>query len=232
MTTTKTRTHYQVMGVANDAPLDIIHAAFKQWSRKYSGPDGSRDGRDSEEYKLITAAWNVLKDSVRRQEYDDSLGGGVTAGEDLRDAVFTDLTDPLPDPDEDLDPVDTSTAAPQKAAYAGSAWAGPLVPVMHPLHYATALLMPLAHPLRWFRQMETAKKVAIVFFGLLLTIAFCMITSEVGPHGDWVLAFDLLHFVEKLVWLIGKIFWLLGKFIHGVGVFFQSFHKQPPTNHP
>jgi hypothetical protein len=213
MTTTKPRTHYEVMGVAKDAPMDIIHAAFKAWSKMFSGPDGSADGRDAEEYKLITAAWSVLKDTGRRKEYDESLGGSVTAGEDLRDAVFTDLSDPMPDPDDELDPADVTGAVPKQAAYTGSAWATPLVPLFHPLRYVHACMLPMLHPLRWFHLQETGIKVLLVFMGLMLTTAFCMITSEVGPHGDWVIAFDLLHFVEKLVWIVGRI-------IHAFGVFF------------
>jgi hypothetical protein len=65
---------YATLGVDAEAPRDEIAQAFRRLAKDLH-PD--RDGGDAERFKRLAAAWTVLGDPVRRDEYD-------TARESLR----------------------------------------------------------------------------------------------------------------------------------------------------
>jgi hypothetical protein len=68
---------YAALGVDAEAPHDEIAQAFRRLAKDLH-PD--RDGGDAERFKRLAAAWTVLGDPVRRDEYD-------TARESLRVAA-------------------------------------------------------------------------------------------------------------------------------------------------
>lgn len=59
---------YVVLGVANDATLEQIRAAYRKLS-KTAHPDG---GGDNERFNNLRRAFSVLSDSGRRANYDDT----------------------------------------------------------------------------------------------------------------------------------------------------------------
>ena len=59
--------YYQVLGVAQDADLEEIKAAFRTLARRYH-PDSATG--DAEQFCLIQEAYDVLRDPARRLAYD------------------------------------------------------------------------------------------------------------------------------------------------------------------
>ncbi|MDP9115492.1 MAG: J domain-containing protein [Acidobacteriota bacterium] len=73
--------HYAILGVARDAPPEVIRAAFRVLAQKYH-PDRNTNpdaGRRAEE---INSAYTVLKDPDMRAQYDQQLPplAGVATG--------------------------------------------------------------------------------------------------------------------------------------------------------
>ena len=64
-------THYDVLGVREDAGAEEIRAAYLDLARRLH-PDHA--GGSDEAMQAVNAAWQVLRDPVRRQAYDRSLG--------------------------------------------------------------------------------------------------------------------------------------------------------------
>lgn len=79
------RDYYEVLGVSKDASPDEIKKAFRKAALKYH-PD--KEGGDEEKFKEVNEAYEVLKDSSKRQRYDQfghagvggASGGGPGAG--------------------------------------------------------------------------------------------------------------------------------------------------------
>lgn len=79
------RDYYEILGVAKDASADEIKKAFRKAAVKYH-PD--KDGGDEAKFKEVGEAYEVLKDSQKRQRYDQfghagvggSSGGGSPGG--------------------------------------------------------------------------------------------------------------------------------------------------------
>lgn len=67
--------HYERLGVAPDATLNEIRAAYRMLARRHH-PD-ARGGRPSPEMAAINEAWSVLSDPGRRAVYDAALRGAV-----------------------------------------------------------------------------------------------------------------------------------------------------------
>ena len=68
--TTRTLDHYEVLGVAPDATQDEIAARFRALARTLH-PDAHPAAPDAaDDFKRITTAYRVLRDSTRRQIYD------------------------------------------------------------------------------------------------------------------------------------------------------------------
>jgi len=68
-----TSDHYATLGVVREATSDEIKKAYRKLARELH-PDVNPDPKVQERFKLITAAYEVLSDSDKRQSYD--MGGG------------------------------------------------------------------------------------------------------------------------------------------------------------
>lgn len=75
------RDYYEVLGVGKEASADEIKKAFRKLAVKYH-PD--KEGGDEAKFKEINEAYEVLKDSSKRQRYDQfghaGVGGNGGAG--------------------------------------------------------------------------------------------------------------------------------------------------------
>lgn len=75
------RDYYEVLGVAKGASPDEIKKAFRRLAVQYH-PD--KEGGDEAKFKEINEAYEVLKDSSKRQRYDQfghaGVGGGASGG--------------------------------------------------------------------------------------------------------------------------------------------------------
>jgi len=70
--------HYEVLGVARDATPDEIKKAYRRLARQLH-PDVNPGADTSEQFKLVTHAYDVLSDPEQRARYDmgDSPFGGA-----------------------------------------------------------------------------------------------------------------------------------------------------------
>lgn len=76
------RTHYQTLGVPQDATADDIRRAFRALAKKHhpdTGPAGS-----SAAFAAIAEAYETLSDPTARRAYDESLASAA-ADESARD---------------------------------------------------------------------------------------------------------------------------------------------------
>lgn len=75
------RDYYEVLGLKKGASADEIKKAFRKAAVKYH-PD--KEGGDEAKFKEVSEAYEVLKDSEKRQRYDQfghaGVGGGAAAG--------------------------------------------------------------------------------------------------------------------------------------------------------
>lgn len=75
------RDYYEVLGVPKGASADEIKKAFRRLAVQYH-PD--KEGGDEAKFKEINEAYEVLKDSSKRQRYDQfghaGVGGGAAGG--------------------------------------------------------------------------------------------------------------------------------------------------------
>lgn len=78
------RDYYEILGVKKDASPDEIKKAFRRLAVQYH-PD--KEGGDEEKFKELNEAYDVLKDSQKRQRYDQfghagvgGSAGGATGG--------------------------------------------------------------------------------------------------------------------------------------------------------
>lgn len=65
-------TLYDVLGVSQNASETEIHRQYQELARQYH-PDKSSVEGAKEKFLKVTEAWKVLRDSQKRQEYDDQL---------------------------------------------------------------------------------------------------------------------------------------------------------------
>jgi DnaJ-class molecular chaperone len=74
-------THYEILGVSQDASEGEIKKAYRQLSLQYH-PDRNPDPSVQEKYKLINDAYDVLSDPQQKAEYDNvqKYGGGFPMG--------------------------------------------------------------------------------------------------------------------------------------------------------
>lgn len=61
--------YYKILGVAPEAEAAEIKAAYRKLARKYH-PDVSEHAEAEQRFKEVAEAWQVLKDSDKRAEYD------------------------------------------------------------------------------------------------------------------------------------------------------------------
>jgi len=67
--------HYEVLGVERTASADEIKRAYRRLARELH-PDVNPSAEASEQFKLVTHAYDVLSDAQQRQNYDLGAGGG------------------------------------------------------------------------------------------------------------------------------------------------------------
>lgn len=72
------RDYYDVLGVSPDAGADEIKRAYRQLARRYH-PDISGDDR-ALAFRELTGAYDVLRNSTRRRQYDRSLSAQGAEG--------------------------------------------------------------------------------------------------------------------------------------------------------
>ena len=84
--------HYQTLGVSRGASADEIKKAYRKIARELH-PDVNPDPSVQDKFKEVTAAYEVLSDSQKRQNYDmggSNFGGANFGGGfgDIMDAFF------------------------------------------------------------------------------------------------------------------------------------------------
>ena len=68
-------THYEVLGVGEDATLDDIRTSYRKLAMKHH-PD--KAGGSEEKFKEISGAYSILSDKGRRQAYDAGVKGNLS----------------------------------------------------------------------------------------------------------------------------------------------------------
>ena len=71
--------YYKILGVGREAKDAEIKTAYRRLARKYH-PDVSKETNAEEKFKEVSEAYDVLKDSEKRQAYDQ-LGANWKAGQ-------------------------------------------------------------------------------------------------------------------------------------------------------
>lgn len=70
---------YEILGVSNKADISDIKKAYKQLAKQYH-PDKNKSPEASEKFKEISVAYDTLKDTEKREEYDLQLRFGGQKG--------------------------------------------------------------------------------------------------------------------------------------------------------
>lgn len=78
----KFKDYYKALGVEPDASADDIKRAYRRLARKYH-PDRNPETGSEDRFKEIGEAYEVLKDSAKRKQYDQLRAGGWRGGEDF-----------------------------------------------------------------------------------------------------------------------------------------------------
>ena len=62
--------YYEILGVKDNAPQAEIKQIYRELAKKYH-PDVNNGNKEAENrFKEITEAYNVLRDTAKRQKYD------------------------------------------------------------------------------------------------------------------------------------------------------------------
>ncbi len=83
----KYQDYYQILGVPREASDADIKKAYRKLARKYH-PDVNKDESAEEKFKEVNEAYEVLKDSEKRQAYD-RFGSDWKHGHEFRGGGFT-----------------------------------------------------------------------------------------------------------------------------------------------
>jgi curved DNA-binding protein len=78
------RDYYETLGVPRDASSEDIRRAYRTLARQYH-PDVNKDDGAEDRFKEISEAYEVLRDSEKRERYD-RLGSQWKAGQDVSGA--------------------------------------------------------------------------------------------------------------------------------------------------
>ncbi len=73
--------YYDILGLGRDASADEIKRAYRKLARKFH-PDVSEEADAEERFKEVQEAYEVLKDTHKREAYD-RLGSNWRQGEDF-----------------------------------------------------------------------------------------------------------------------------------------------------
>jgi curved DNA-binding protein len=74
--------YYAILGVSRTASADDIKRSYRKLARKYH-PDVSKESNAEEKFKEVQEAYEVLKDTKKRQAYDQ-LGSNWQGGQEFR----------------------------------------------------------------------------------------------------------------------------------------------------
>ncbi|TXK59654.1 DnaJ domain-containing protein [Alkalisalibacterium limincola] len=75
--------YYQTLGVEPGAGEAEIKTAYRRLARKYH-PDVSKEAGAEDKFKAVSEAYEVLRDSAKRAQYDQLRAGGFRPGEEFR----------------------------------------------------------------------------------------------------------------------------------------------------
>lgn len=75
--------YYDILGVPPTASADVIKSAYRKLARKYH-PDVSKETDAEDRFKSVNEAYDVLKDTEKRQHYDALRARGYRPGEEFR----------------------------------------------------------------------------------------------------------------------------------------------------
>ncbi|MGB0133356.1 DnaJ C-terminal domain-containing protein [Dokdonella sp.] len=75
--------YYDTLGVKPDATDAEIKRSYRKLARKFH-PDVSKEAGAEEKFKSVNEAYEALKDTERRREYDNLRAGGYRAGDEFR----------------------------------------------------------------------------------------------------------------------------------------------------
>jgi len=66
-------THYDILKITPDAPIEVIRAAYRVLSRKHHPDRNPEDPEAARSMALLNAAYAVLSDPRKRREYDERM---------------------------------------------------------------------------------------------------------------------------------------------------------------
>lgn len=75
--------YYQTLGVEPGAGEAEIKTAYRRLARKYH-PDVSKEAGAEDKFKAVSEAYEVLRDTAKRAQYDQLRAGGFRSGEEFR----------------------------------------------------------------------------------------------------------------------------------------------------
>ena len=82
----KYQDYYQILGVSRDADKSDIKKAYRKLARQYH-PDVNKDANAEEKFKEVNEAYEVLKDSQKREAYD-RFGANWKHGQQFDESGF------------------------------------------------------------------------------------------------------------------------------------------------